>query len=399
MITRVTENMKFTMVTNNLFNVQNKYGTIMEQLASQKKINRPSDDPLGALSVLDFRTSKNSLKQYEKNMDNINGWMSMTESKLTGINDILIAAREIAVAQSTATADATTRGIAATALQPLIDEARALANARFGDRYLFAGSRTDTEPFSATESAASVGTTAAASENAFDGTSTSGGAYTGSVNKTYVVKIIATGALGAATYKISADGGKTWGGTATVPGTGIINVGDGMTMTFVENTVSLTANDLFSVKGRVAGYYNGNGEDMAVEVGKNNSFNYNVSGEAAFTDKGAGTVDMFTVLNDLKTALENNNQSGIATQINNLEDAQDQVLRYTSKIGSRMNSLEITKNNHTSLNEQITDLLANVEEADMAQLITDFKMKEVALQATYSMAGQINENSILNFLR
>ncbi len=399
MITRVTENMKFAMVTNNLFNVQNKYGTLMEQLASQKKINRPSDDPLGASNVLDFRTSKVSLEQYGKNMDNINGWMSMTESKLTGINDILIAAREIAIGQSTATADATTRGIAAISLQPLIDEARSLANSRYGDRYLFAGSRMDTVPFSETEAPASVGTAIAASENAFDGTATSGGAYTGAVNKTYVLKIITGGALGAATYEISADGGKTWGGTLVVPGTGIVNVGDGVTMTFVENTVSLTADDLFSVKGRVAGYYDGNGEDMSVEVGKNNSFDYNVTGEAAFTDKGAGTVDMFTVLNDLKTALENNDQSGIAAQINNLEDAQQQVLQYTSKIGSRMNSLDITKNNHTSLKEQVTILLANAEDADMAQLITDFKMKEVALQASYTMAGQINNNSILNFLK
>ena len=398
MITRVSENMKFAMVTNNLFNVQNKYATLMEQLASQKKINRPSDDPLGVLNVLDFRTSKTSLDQYGENIDSINGWMRMTESKLTGISDILVAAREIAVSQSTATADATTRGINATALQPLIDEARALANTRYGDRYLFAGSRMDTEPFSETESPVSVGTATAASENAFDGTATSAGAYTGLVNKTYVLKIITGGALGVATYKVSDDGGKTWGGALTDL-SGIVTVGDGMTMTFVENTVSLTANDLFSVKGRVAGYYDGNGEDMAVEVGKNNSFNYNVSGEAAFTDKGDGTVDMFTVLNDLKTALENNDRSGIAAQINNLKNAQDQVLRYTSRSGSRMNSLEITKNNHASLTEQITVLLADAEEADMAKLITDFKMKEVALQASYTMAGQINNNSILNFLK
>jgi flagellin-like hook-associated protein FlgL len=244
-----------------------------------------------------------------------------------------------------------------------------------------------------------VGTAVAASGNAFDGTATSGGAYTGAVNKTYALKIVTGGALGAATYEVSADGGKTWGGALVVPGTGIVNVGDGMTMTFVENTVALTTDDLFSVKGRVAGYYNGDGVDLSVEVGRNNSFSYNVSGEAAFTDKGDGTVDMFTALNDLQTALTNNDQSGIAAQIDNLKNAQDQVNRYTSKVGSRMNSLEITKNNHESLKEQIAVLLSNVENADMAQLITDFQAKEVALQASYTMAGQISSNSILNFLK
>jgi flagellar hook-associated protein 3 FlgL len=399
MITRVTEYMKYTMVTSNLFDVQNRYGLLMEQLASQKKINRPSDDPLGAMKVLDFRTSQSALNQYGKNMENINGWMSMTESKLNGLNDILVQAKELAVAQSTATADAGTRIIAAASLDPLIDEAYSLANSRFEDQYLFAGSRVDTEPFSVASSPASVGAAAAASGNSFDGTATAGGAYSGSVNKTYVVKIISTGALGAATYKVSADGGATWGGAAAVPPSGIVNVGDGMTMTFVENTVSLTANDLFSVRGRVAGYYNGNGEDLVVEVGRNNSFSYNVSGETAFTDKGDGTVDMFKTLHDLKTALTNNDQSGIAAQMDNLENAQDQINRYRSRVGSRMNSLEITKSNHDSLNEQIATLLSNAEDIDVAKLMTDFKMKEAALQASYTMAGQISNNSILNFLK
>src|SRR5574340_1469663 len=263
MITRVTENMKFSLVTNNLFNVQNKYGQLMEQIASQKKINRPSDDPLGAMSVLDFRTSKTSLEQYGKNIDGLDGWLGMTESKLTGVNDVLVKAREIAVAQATATANSSTRAIAATALQPLIDEVRSLANSRYGDRYLFSGSRTDTEPFSVTNDPAGIGTAVAASNNVFDGTATSGGTYTGTVNKTYVVKIISTGALGVATYKISSDGGKTWGGaTPTIPAGGTINVGAGITMTFAGGADPLTVNDIFTVKGRTAGYYNGNGEDI-----------------------------------------------------------------------------------------------------------------------------------------
>lgn len=399
MITRVTENMKFSLITDNLSNVQNKYGTIMEQLATQKKINRPSDDPQGAMNVLDFRTSQASLTQYGKNIDNLNGWLSMTESNLNGVNDILTQAQGIAVAQSTATANASTRQIAANQLDPLISQALSLANSQYGDRYLFAGSRTNAAPFSATESPASVGTAAAASGNAFDGTVTSGGAYTGSVNKSYALKILNGGALGTATYEISDDGGKTWGGALTVPGSGIVNMGDGITMTFVGNTVPLTTNDLFTVDGRVAGYYNGNGEDLSVQVGKNNSFSYNIPGEAVFTDKGSGTVDMFKALNDLKTALMNNDQNGIATQINNLKDAQDQVLRYTSKIGARMNSLDITKSNYDSLNQQVTSLLSNTEDADMAQLMTDYNMKQVALQASYTMASKISANTILNFLR
>jgi flagellar hook-associated protein 3 FlgL len=161
----------------------------------------------------------------------------------------------------------------------------------------------------------------------------------------------------------------------------------------------LTAGDIFSVKGQVAGYYLGDGGDLSVEVGKDNSFAYNITGEEVFTDQGKGTVNMLKVLNDLKTALESNDPDTIGAQIDNLKSAQDQVIRYTAKIGSRMNSLEITSNNHESLTEQVSGLLSNVEDADMAQLMTDYQLKEVALQATYTLAGKMADDTILNFLK
>ncbi|WP_447972126.1 flagellar filament capping protein FliD [Nitrospira sp. Kam-Ns4a] len=55
----------------------------------------------------------------------------------------------------------------------------------------------------------------AATTNSFTGTvsSNAGNTYTGTTNKTFLVKIVTAGAAGAATYKYSTDGGVTWLGS------------------------------------------------------------------------------------------------------------------------------------------------------------------------------------------
>jgi len=47
MVTRVTENMKYSLLTSNLSSVQDRCSELMLQLSTQKRINRPSDDPRG----------------------------------------------------------------------------------------------------------------------------------------------------------------------------------------------------------------------------------------------------------------------------------------------------------------------------------------------------------------
>lgn len=401
MINRVTENIKFNMINNNLFNVESQYGEIMEKLSTQKNINRPSDDPVGTNNILDFRTSKAAIEQYSSNIDNVSGWISMTETKLNSIGDIIIQASEIAVSQGSATASADTRKTAAETLSPLIDEILSLANSKYGDSYLFGGSRTDSEPFSSVYSPATIDAAQSASANNFDGTCVSGGTYSSSVNKTYVVKIVDGGTLPTladATYRISDDGGTTWGEVQTdlsVP----ITLGDGITMTFTDNGARhLAANDLFQASGYAAGYYRGNNDKMSVGIGKNNNFNYNITGSDIFTTQSGGSADIFQHLNDLKTALESNDAEGIRAQIDNLKNAQTQVTQYESSCGSKINSLDTTKSNHEDLDLLITSMMSTVEDADVTKLITDFQMKQIAMQASYNMAAQIGKMTILDYL-
>ena len=174
-------------------------------------------------------------------------------------------------------------------------------------------------------------------------------------------------------------------------------MGDGITMTFTAGTFA--ANDVFHVDAYAPGYYNGNGEDLASEVGKDLSINYNTTGETVFTKQGQGTVDIFQTLNDLKTALSNNNATGIANQLDPLSEAQNQINRYVGRCGTRANSLDTSSSTLADMDTSITGLTSNIEDADVTKLVTEFQMKQVALQASYKMAADLTTNSILNFLR
>jgi flagellar hook-associated protein 3 FlgL len=403
---RITDNMKFNTVINNIFNTQGQYNDISEKLASQKKINRASDDPVAATKIIEIRRDKSANEQYKKNMDSANSWISATESHLLGAYDLLVKAQEIAVAQASGTSNASTRKIMAQNVQSLIDEMGSLANARMGDRYLFSGSRDDVAPFSTVPLAATIEAAATANGNTFGGGVVSSGAYTGSINKTYVVKITdVTSAgefLGEAIYQSSADGGKTWGLPATLPAGGSVNLGNGVTLTFDDmgGTEGFGVNDIFYVNAIAPGYYRGNDTNLSMPIGRGGaSVDYNITGSEAFTAAGSDGTDIFQTLTDLRDALNSNDAQSITAQLSKLKNAQNQITLNQSISGSKANNIEVAKNNLEEVDMQLDSLLSQTQDADLAELATKLSMKEIALQASYNIASRVGDTTILDFLK
>lgn len=243
---RITENLKFQMLMNTLSLAQKNYSLLMEKMSTQKRINRPSDDPVGATRVLNYGSVRESIAQYQRNIENANAWLKITETKLQSVQDLIARAKEAGLNDQSSQ----TRQVLAQTVGAIIEELQSLANSKFGDRYLFAGTATDTEPFRRAI------LPVAASANAFDGSLYTGGSYTGASDKTFMVRVVNGGALGTATYQVSEDGGTTWlpDPAGTVPVDGTITLGDGLTLTFVDDgSNSLTAGDTFTVNAYASG--------------------------------------------------------------------------------------------------------------------------------------------------
>jgi flagellin-like hook-associated protein FlgL len=248
MINRVSENMKFTTLTGSLFNVQGKAADLMEKISTQKKINRPSDDPIGAGSILNYNSTLSAIDQYQTNVTNAQTWLSLTDTNLSAIKDIISEAQDVATSQSSAVASNETMDASASLVSSLIDSALSSMNAKSGDSYLFGGSKTDVAPFSSVP-VGSIGAATAAPVNNFDGTVVSGGTYTGTTNKTYLVKITNadTVASNKTEYKYSTDGGGTWTTGNTVASDGTSTLADGMILKFKDKTAPVIVGDSFTV--------------------------------------------------------------------------------------------------------------------------------------------------------
>ena len=137
MIHRITENIKFSMLTTNMLNIQREYSDLMEKLATQKMINRPSDDPVATNTILDTRTALNAINQYNSNITDAQIALSINTSALSSVKKIISEAVTIAISEA-GTGSAETMAISAQRVSAFIDESITLMNTKNGYSYIFA---------------------------------------------------------------------------------------------------------------------------------------------------------------------------------------------------------------------------------------------------------------------
>jgi flagellar hook-associated protein 3 FlgL len=121
--------------------------TVNERLSSQKKINRPSDDPLGAATAIGYRNLLSQVDQYGRNLNTGKSWMDSSEAAVSQSLDVVTRAKEIALQMADASQSAETRSSAAQEVGHLLDQGISLGNTQVGGKYIFAGYQTGTAPF------------------------------------------------------------------------------------------------------------------------------------------------------------------------------------------------------------------------------------------------------------
>lgn len=124
------------------------------QMATEKKIVRPSDDPVVAIRALRLRTNVSQVTQYyEKNVTDAESWMKVTEDSLTTVSSVLTDMVEQCTKGSSEKLTPTDRNTILDALKALRDEVYATGNADYAGRSVFTGYRTETTvKFTASES-------------------------------------------------------------------------------------------------------------------------------------------------------------------------------------------------------------------------------------------------------
>jgi len=211
--------------SNFLYNLQDTQSRLMDlnmQASSQKRINKPSDDPVGTARVLNYRTSLASIDQYRSNIDTAKGWLGLADESMIQVSTLLTKLKGLAEQGASGTMTASDREATSYEVRQIFSQLVNLANSRFEGNAIFGGQKFDESAF---EEALMV----------YDQDGNSLGLATGLASRSFVVQFLgAEGTTvpvsGTPDCRFSKDGGATWE-TGTWDAGGTLNLG-GVSVSF-----------------------------------------------------------------------------------------------------------------------------------------------------------------------
>ena len=122
---------------------------LQEQIAAGHRIVKPSDDPVGATTVLDIKQSQALNDQYRVNGDGAQGQLSLEEAALSTTTSLLQDVRTLAVAAGNPGLNNSDRKALATDIESRYQELLGIANSKDANgQYMFSGYQGTTRPFS-----------------------------------------------------------------------------------------------------------------------------------------------------------------------------------------------------------------------------------------------------------
>ncbi len=141
---RVTNKMIMNNASSNINSTKEIVNTRNKQMTSQKKIDRPSDDPVVAVRSLRLSTTLSQVTQYySKNIPDATSWLDVSETSLINIRTLMTDCRTLSVKGTSDTYNAEDRSTMITQLEALQKQVFAEGNADYAKRTVFTGYRTN----------------------------------------------------------------------------------------------------------------------------------------------------------------------------------------------------------------------------------------------------------------
>jgi flagellar hook-associated protein 3 FlgL len=295
---RISHQMIAESTLNNIERNLERVQQLQSQITSGSQITKPSDNPVGAARALSFQEGVTQTGQYLNNIDQAAAWLNTTDSTLGSVTDLLHRARELSVQAANGTmtpSDLTNIRAEVTQLQ---QDALDLSHAKFGNYYLFAGTRSDQPGY---------------------------------------VQAASTQVAGPSVYQ-------------------------------------------------------GNSGAVLREISPGVSMSVNADATATFDP-------VFEALGELQTGLSAASPDTLQKSLGDMDTALSAVLTTRSQIGAKANRLDFLKTRLTDVQVNLTGLLSDVKDVDMAQAITNFSMAQTTYQASLKASAQALQPSLLDYLR
>ena len=117
-------------------------------LSTGKRLNKPSDDPVGAAKVIRLTEELDKLGQYQRNNDLLKNSLEQQEAVLDNINNTALRARTLVLRAGSGVINDGDRKAIGTELAQIRDEILGMMNTQDANgNYIFAGHQSQTQPF------------------------------------------------------------------------------------------------------------------------------------------------------------------------------------------------------------------------------------------------------------
>jgi flagellar hook-associated protein 3 FlgL len=156
-----------------------------------------------------------------------------------------------------------------------------------------------------------------------------------------------------------------------------------------------------TVSGGIAydssGSYVGISSDIERTIAPGQRVQVNVNGDAVFGATGSGT-DLFSTLAQIANAVTSNpGQLGALTA--SLDTQTNTVQRGLAEVGARYQRVDSMKSQNSSDALTMKQNLSKIEDADIAQVMMNLQIQQVAYQAALSATAKAIQPSLADFLR
>ncbi|RIW39063.1 flagellar hook-associated protein FlgL [Bacillus salacetis] len=143
---RVTQSMLTANSMRNLSSSYDRMGKLQDQLATGKKITRPSDDPVVAMKGMFYRSNLTGIEQYKRNLSELYLWMENSEAGIDQANQGLQRVRELTIQGKNDTLSPEDRQAIAREIEQIKEDLVNVADTQVAGRYIFHGTDVSKSP-------------------------------------------------------------------------------------------------------------------------------------------------------------------------------------------------------------------------------------------------------------
>ena len=369
------------------------------EVASGLRVQKPSDDPVAAVKLMQLAQAKSANTQYGTNISATTTRLEQEEQAMADSESILQRVHELAVQSNSSALSSADRQSIVTELGSLNNQLLDVANRKDSNgEYLFSG-LSGTQPFmrNASNSVSYAGDDATRSLQIGDS------------------QYIQYGNSGLQVFMNMPQGNGTFvtGATSTNAGTGVISgsvqnaaawVPDDYKLTFTSATDWQVTDSTSAVVSSGSGYVAGtaiafNGIQVAVSGAP--------SAGDSFSIARSRKEDIFTTIDSLASAVKavmSNpaDQAQFQNRINGsllqLDQAETSLLNVRTSVGARMSLLQSVESTRQDTVAQIDSSVSGLRDSDYAESVSRLTQQTTALQAAQQSYMKIAQLSLFNYL-